>query len=568
VSSSLLYPFNLTLTVEAPVHIGSGERLSAAEFQIEKRDGKDYLSVFSLDALLRWVARQPNPERLASLLTSSLENPKNGGMRGFIRSQKVPPREVESYALPLAEGVSPAEINEALTFIKTAADRVFVPGSSLKGAFRSALLRGALIQRDELRTKAENMVSQGLLRMENKTYSAAIEAEAFVKPQIKPARWSNYDLNRLLHIRDSSPFEAQDALRLYAVRILSVSTNGKMQWKLDARSNKETNLFVEMLPADFRVSLPVVWQAYLLSDKAAEMRQADREALFIFWNDFVRQASLNLLGQEIEFYERHSRPELKAWFQKRLSQLEKGDSNEVFLPLGWGSGYDAKTITDLFSEQTFEAVVNAFSDPNKRLRAFRNVQGLGRPGNQPGADWLGAADSPKSRKVIYRSETDALPVGWVAVRLEPVDEAAAEWMQAERARLARYQPAVKAQPRPAEPDKPASSAQPATPQTQPAPAAAPVKPVPPPQPQPQALIPQFDRTPRVGEVFEGTYLEEDSGEVLYEIPGLDLDTQAYAVVLRSQYPNFPKKMQRCRLTVKQVVEVGKNYFKVICEPDW
>jgi hypothetical protein len=238
----------------------------------------------------------------------------------------------------------------------------------------------------------------------------------------------------------------------------------------------------------------------------------------------------------------------------------------VLLPLGWGSGYDAKTITDLFSVQTFKSVVNAYG--LKNLRAFRNVQGLGRPGNIPGNNWLGAADSPKSRKVIYLNETQAIPVGWVALRLEPANEAANEWMQAERTRLSRYQPVVKVQPPPSEPDKPLSSALPVAPQTQPPPVTTPSKPVPPPKIQPKALIPQFERTPRVGEAFEGIYVDEDRGEVLYEIPGLDFDTQAYAVVLRSQFPNFPKKRQRCRLTVKEVVEVGKNYFKVICEPDW
>ncbi len=564
--SSLLYPFNLTLQVIAPVHIGSGERLSATEFQIEPRDGQAYLSVFSLDALLRWIAKQPNSEQLASLLTSSLGNPKSGGMREFIHNQKIPSHEVESYSLPLAGGVSPSEVNEIRTFIKTATNHVFVPGSSLKGTFRSALLRGAFIQRDNLREKAEQMISEGLQKNKNITFSDAIEAEAFVKSDVEAKKWSNYDLNRLLQIRDSKLLEAQEVLRLYAVRILSVSGKGSLHWKQNPRSDAKTTLFVEMLPAGFTLSLPVAWQAYLLSDLAAEIRQDDREAILIFWNEFLRQTSINLLKQEIEFYERHPRPELRDWFEKRLSQLEKSDSNVALLPLGWGSGYDAKTITDLFSENTFNAIVSAYD--LKELKAFRNVQGLGRPGNTSSARWLGAADSPKSRKVIYRNETQAMPVGWVAIRLDPADKAAEEWMQAERTRLSRFQPAIRAQPRSSEPEKPAPSVVPAASQTQSLPAATVSQPIPPAKPLPQTLISKFERTPKVGEAFEGTYVDEDGGEVLYEIPGLDLDTQAYAIVLRSEFPNFPKKMQHCRLTVKQVVEVGKNYFKVICEPDW
>ena len=566
-TSPLLVPFNLTVTVAAPVHIGSGERITSSEFNIRMRGQQDYLSVFGLDELLRWIAAQPNPERLANLLTASLKNPSKGDISSFLHEYKVPPDQTQIYALPVAKHFPSNErVTEVLTFIKTAGRHVFLPGSSLKGALRSSLLRGALIQKEELRKSVETLVTESLKRNEKRTNSAAIEAEVFVKPQVKPARWSNYDVNRLLHIRDSAYFEPQDALQLYAVRMLSVSKKGSLEYKINLSSRNPVTLFVEMLPIGFEVTLPAVWQAYLLSDLAAEIRQADREAVLLFWNDFVRQASINLLEQEANFYERHGRSELKDWFEERLKQMENSGDGTVFLPLGWGSGYDAKTITDLFSEQTFEAVASAFAQ--KHLRAFRNVKGLGRPGNLPSDKWLGKDDSPKSRKVIYLSETEALPLGWVAVRLQPADEAAAGWLQTEQNRLSRYKPAVQIRPQPVESGEPSPPAPQAAPQTQPPSAAAQSKPAAPVKSQPKALISKFDRTPKVGEVFEGAYVDEDNGEVLYEIPGLDFDEQAYAVVLRSQYPNFPKKMQRCKLTVEKVEEVGKNYHKVICDPEW
>lgn len=565
-SSSLFYPFNLTLTVMAPVHIGSGERISSIEFQIKKEGSQNFLSVFSLDSLLEWIGAQPNAERLASLLTGMLENPKNGGLRKFISDYSVPLSAVESYAVPLADGVTPNEVREVLTFIKTAGNRVYLPGSSLKGALRSALLRGALIQDRNLRMRAEQLVSDGL--KDKRTNSNAIEAKVFVRPGVKQSKWSNYDLNRLINLRDSEPFEAKEVLRLYAVRMLSVSKPNKLEWKHNRGGGAPTTLFVEMLPTDFTITLPAVWQGYLLSELAGELRQPEREAVFVFWNSYLRQVSLNLLQQEHDFYRRHARPELVQWFGECLSQMEEVDSNLCILPLGWGSGYDAKTVTDLFSEETFAEIVRA----STKLRAFRNVQGLGKPGNNPAETWLGVADSPKSRKVVFISETEALPVGWVALRLEPADEAASAWIEGERKRLGRFQPAVqpsaaaapKEQPRPPVPQE-----QPAPqPQPKPEPPAATPKAAPPPKPPAAPLIMRFTAVPKVGDVFEGIYVGEDAGEVLYEIPGLDVDTQAYAVVLRSEYPAFPKKLARCRLTVKQILAEAKDYYKVICDPEW
>ncbi len=564
-SASLFHPFNLNLTVMAPVHIGSGERLSSMEFQIQHRDQQNYLSVFSLDALIRWIGSQPNAERLASLLTGMLENPKKGGLGKFIADNHIPPLAVESYAIPLAEGVAAPEVREVLTFIKTAGNRVYLPGSSLKGAFRSALLRGVLLQNKNLRDREENIVLEGIRG--NKTNSNAIESEVFVKSQIKQNKWSNYDLNRLMSIRDSTLFDPQEALRLYAVRILSVSDQQKLKWKEKPAGNTPTTVMVEMLPPGFSVTLPVIWKGYLLSELASEIRQPEPEAVFVFWNSYLREASRNLLQQEVDFYRRHDRNDLKQWFEKRLSQLEKANPNACFLPLGWGSGYDAKTVTDLFSENTFAQIVNA--SKNRDGKAFRNVQGLGRPGNNPNEKWLGVADSPKSRKVIYKTDNEVQPIGWVAIHLEPASEDAKEWLETERERLRGYQLVVSniaRAPEKVQPDQPKRGEQPQ--KEKPAPSSSASKSPAQPKPQTVQLITHFEDVPKAGDVFEGSYVDEDAGEVLYEIPGLDFDTQAYAVVRRSEYPAFPKKLTLCRLTVKEVIQEVKNYYKVVCDPEW
>ncbi len=169
------------------------------------------------------------------------------------------------------------------------------------------------------------------------------------------------------------------------------------------------------------------------------------------------------------------------------------------------------------------------------------MQGLGRPGNNPNEKWLGVADSPKSRKVIYKTDNEVQPIGWVAIHLEPASEDAKEWLETERERLRGYQLVVSniaRAPEKVQPDQPKRGEQPQ--KEKPAPSSSASKSPAQPKPQTVQLITHFEDVPKAGDVFEGSYVDEDAGEVLYEIPGLDFDTQAYAVVRRSEYPAFPK----------------------------
>ncbi len=83
--------------------------------------------------------------------------------------------------------------------------------------------------------------------------------------------------------------------------------------------------------------------------------------------------------------------------------------------------------------------------------------------------------------------------------------------------------------------------------------------------QEEKVIQHFSETPEAGDIFLGTYLDVDKGEALFEIPGLDVDAQAYAVVAQKDLPSFWHKSKPLKLRVVKVIQERASYFKVLCE---
>ena len=134
-----------------------------------------------------------------------------------------------------------------------------------------------------------------------------------------------------------------------------------------------------------------------------------------------RAAALNLIGQEIEFYQEYRHADVAGWYETLRDGLKGMRGQQFVLPIGWGSGYDAKTVTDLLGDEVFGYVASQ----------YRNTKGLGHPGNSAASEWLGPALSPKSRKLVVRRDAQGkevlVPVGWVAVNLKSLDAPSDDW---------------------------------------------------------------------------------------------------------------------------------------------
>ena len=96
-----------------------------------------------------------------------------------------------------------------MPFIKNGWNEPYVPGSSLKGSLRSRILRGAVLESSGLRDDFSKKVQIRAIQSK-KSAGREIEDSIFVKPGVSQARSSNYDLNRVLVVGDSSVLQFKD----------------------------------------------------------------------------------------------------------------------------------------------------------------------------------------------------------------------------------------------------------------------------------------------------------------------------------------------------------------------
>jgi len=126
--NSYLKTYTITLTALSPVHIGSGEKIGKKEYIYDKQTNE---------------VHYPDSARLFSVLKSKgIEDflLKGGGdLYGFLNRNGIDYRQFKRETVTMQGGVD-YTFNEIHTFIKDAYGLPYIPGSSIKGAFRTVIL--------------------------------------------------------------------------------------------------------------------------------------------------------------------------------------------------------------------------------------------------------------------------------------------------------------------------------------------------------------------------------------------------------------------------------------------
>jgi len=535
---SLFARNTVVINTLCPLHIGTGEKLKNFDFIWER----DTLIVIDENKLINWITSDQTG-KYARELTRVVET--NRPIKEFFSSNQLNPIEFSAYALKTTR---PGPFKEVLPFIKTAHHQPYLPGSSLKGSIRSALLRGRVLENTSLKNQFAEMVHSKA--QSGKSAGGDVDAKVFVPVPVRPSQYSNFDLNRVLMIGDSYPNSTTD-LELVEMKVLSVDTDCRSFHFKQTRAGNEMSLFIETMCPKVTIRLPLTWQTHLLQGKGAadELQFKSVRQLMIYLPEFCRAASLQLFQQEIALYQSIGHKQLAGWYEDKRDKLLQAIDEVFFLPIGWGSGYDAKTITDLLGDQIFKTVAEK----------CRNTQGLGRPGNSPSNQWLGAKFSPKSRKVIVRSENEFEPMGWIVIQFKQASGSEDDWLTAIRETDSGIKPKFDFTS--------LSNRQSVIPQTH-TPLKNVTKPVqtvskaPTPRAEESPIKTEFTETPQVGDRFKGIVFEVDDRLTLnLLIPGLD-DTVAYAVV-ESKDNNSSKKYRDKDKVICEVIgleqEKGKTW---------
>jgi CRISPR-associated protein Csm5 len=435
-----------TLTCLTPVHVGTGRQFG--KFDGVYRDRRWY--VMDLDAVL---ARGVDAHALARAM----------GERAFTWSawldeRGIAPSEVAAYDLPCPQDPGDTPVREAL---KDAYGHPYLPGSSIKGAIRTAVLwwlmnssaherqfavrylqlclkasevftvlreRRAFDRPEEQRVVLAEVFGVGedeaevlrhtLYRVLNveerrladtwRVFQRRLEqlgrSREWLAQPIERAflgRDPNHDLLRALRVGDSRP-AGRDRL---AVGLVWTYTRRGSQLVEKREEDGEYKTFVEWLVPETTLAFDLSTDDFLFTERAdreLHFRGAKEQALGQL-AETCRAFARAVIAAERAFFREHGLLPVADFYAELDALLDALAEGAFLLNVGWGGGWEIKTVGDL--------VRHALS-----REEFARLRAQYRLGENPKTHRFAMEGPfPHTRRIAYESGAPMWPLGWVKV---------------------------------------------------------------------------------------------------------------------------------------------------------
>jgi CRISPR-associated protein Csm5 len=314
--------YNITLKILSPIHIGDGNELRQ-DFDFVVYKGQTLR--LNEDAILQAKEEKLKPSRdgryppPGKLLEEA--DYRNGALfryvlRGFPRSKRVDAR--------------------VKTFIKDVYDRPYIPGSSLKGALRTAL---AWTGWKEVKPRLD----RSAIGRHKSWAGQPLEKKLF-------GRDPNHDLLRALQVSDLiGPQKPGEGLVLVNAQVLTKRSHG-------------SPIELEALAGDLTFKGTITIDESLFSELAErelhfQNRRRWLEELMIRTQNHSRARIARLM----EWFDEAQESERVASFYRELNKAGI-KPNQALVQLGWGSGWDGKTFWTHLQQDPhfFEGLIRDF----------------------------------------------------------------------------------------------------------------------------------------------------------------------------------------------------------------
>lgn len=368
----------IRLTVKSPIHIGSVDqritpfeyfRLGPHVYQISEERLALYLQKRNLiDLYVSAVKMEGHRFRLLD----------------FLKGKGITIKEDD--LIPLSKSKTKiigdfSRLQEYRPFITDGFGKTYIPGTSIKGVIRTAILYNTLLNyKINDPNGFQNEVVAKIARTPQKDFRKKwtfiwLQEEWIENFHLsKKNKSPNTDWLRMLHTSDGYPVNLKET-NLLPINILKKEMSG-WKYKTEA-SGQNTTIWVECIPIDTVIEFDLIWDNELLkqfkeNNSKILLPKDINEVLSCVnrWSDDIKNF-------EIAFAKGHN---LESWYK----------ANRANFRIGFGSGMVSTTIAMLLPEDVRKMVRN-FSGKNK--------------GNDV---------APKSRRVWVK-EGQTIPLGWATI---------------------------------------------------------------------------------------------------------------------------------------------------------
>lgn len=369
--------YKATITTLTPLHIGTGtELLNLYDFVVDEK--RDCTYRLNTDVILDdWLTS--NNDRFDSAMLS--RPPAELVDLPTLRKRA----EFSVYVLkgtpqPKTEGAG--RIREQ---VKDVWGKLYLPGSSLKGALRTVIARSILSDKDFKSYPKVNMSGKPK------------EADDWIEETVFGSD-PHHDLLRALHITDSKSIETKP-------------------WLINVRVVKEKKIEspvdIEAIPGETTFEATIHTDEYLYRDMAKQLGWESVQTKWLYNLPVAgRNTATKRLKAEAAYYKAIGWPSLASVCNQWIADLKTlRGSNGFFLQVGWGGGWNNTTLGQDF-------IVN---DENEFVK-IRNRFNLGRPPKR-NVKWKAEAGQrfPASRRLVVNSSAQPIsPLGWVYITLNKI----------------------------------------------------------------------------------------------------------------------------------------------------
>jgi len=358
-----------------PIHIGTGKKLSSLEFIKNYRVNYDKL--FDLvaeekqDEFFNWIDQDPQ------LTVSDIQKKFN------IKTQNI----ISKCGLYSFSGSFPRDLNEG---IKDSAYKLFVPGSSLKGSLRTALLYKALKAKsytsflstflDELKSKGQNcrgnknkvkdLLKNSDDKLEKEVFICGVEKEK--DGEIKKVfDDQKFDLLKLVRVSDSSSVSTDDdgeitELQVYALKKVPAHKPFKtytesIKQNVDLEFDISIDIeFLKKAKIELNNPLSDLGKKYFIGieEKLKNLFDIDIKNDAEFLEDKIVKTIIDTwidFGKAVSNLEKNWIDSINTRGNANTTSLNKLYKSTNKLKVGFGTGFSGMTILSLLlSEETLK----------------------------------------------------------------------------------------------------------------------------------------------------------------------------------------------------------------------
>ncbi len=450
------------IEVISPVHIGSGGAISPIEYVVE-----DNFYRADMDRIFE-------DERFDT--NRFIEGAKGGALYlGRFASELA--KEHVRYALDIShstktnlQGLIGSRSSTVREFIKTK-DDAYIPGSSIKGAIRTAILWWALknnrvlfenVERYlEILLNARNLSErirnarnlEDIKREIERNQNLKQDSDAYMDLLVMVAggevrkikqKMSNLskirkehvdeeieklvfgedptkDLLKTLQVSDTKTI-SHEGLKVEEVRTLSI------QKQVQGHDWEDFYTFVEALKPDTKMDFEISIDEFLLEgDAARELHFESKQELVREIRKMCNEFANDFIEDEIRFFERYNTPrELDEILEFYKSLRERIEENSFMLHLAWGSGWHGMTVGRLLQDHWFDFLSlrkkYQLGEIKKCKRCGTKIKGNYCPKCRRRLSpneirKIYPEEFPKTRRIVFEEGKPKYPLGWVKLRV-------------------------------------------------------------------------------------------------------------------------------------------------------